>query len=212
MEILECITEQIAGNRLPLVGITVAALPCPDTPIILTLHWHGFRRDAAADEDAEPAALSPVPSTTLQVNERWNDLLEVDRATLEAGWELGAWDVVRAECPPCLRPGAPAAEALGCLQAFGTPPVPYRGAEVYVADAPDVDELIAMAAQKGYLCWKFRPVHASIWGAVHADASLDEDGTRKPSCPLAPVPAQWEGKRRTVYRFGEAPAAITQAC
>src|SRR5688572_11877890 len=50
MEILDCITEQIAGNRLPLVGITVAAVPCPDTPIILTLHWHGFRKEAPADE------------------------------------------------------------------------------------------------------------------------------------------------------------------
>jgi len=213
MEILECITEQIAGNRLPLVGITVAALPCPDTPLILTLHWHGFRREAGSDEeDFEPAALAPVPSTTLQVNERWNDLLEVDRATLEAGWELGAWDVVRAECPACLRPGAPAAEALGCLQAFGTPPVPYRGNDVYLAEAPDVDELIKMAAHQGYLCWKFRPVHASIWGDVHADASLDEDGMRKPLCPLAPVPAQCEGKRRTVYRFGAKPAAISHAC
>jgi hypothetical protein len=207
MEILECITEQIGGNRLPLVGVTVAALPCPDTPLILTLHWHGFRKETPADEaDAEGSVFTPVPSTTLQVNERWNDLLDVDLAALEAGWELGAWDVVRAECPPCLRPGAPAAEALGCLQAFGTPPLPYRGSEVFVAEAPDMDELIKIAGYSGYLCWNFRPVHGGIWNGVHADPSLTADGTRKPRCPLAPVRPQCAGKRRTVYRFGEEPA------
>ena len=74
MEILECITEQIAGNRLPLIGVTVAALPCPDTPVILTLHWHGFRKETLiAEEGTDVAALTPVPSTTLQVNERWNE-------------------------------------------------------------------------------------------------------------------------------------------
>lgn len=206
MEILECITEQIAGNRLPLVGVTVAALPCPDTPVILTLHWHGFRKESrVAEEDPNVAALTPVPSTTLQVNERWNDLLDIDRATLEAGWELGAWDVVRSECPPCLRAGAPAAEALGCLQAFGAPPLPYCGSEVFVAEAPDMDELIHTAGHAGYLCWNFRPVHGGIWSKVHADPSLNADGMRKPSCPLEPVRPQCAGKRRTVYRFGEEP-------
>jgi hypothetical protein len=207
MEILECITEQIAGNRLPLVGVTVAALACPDTPLILTLHWHGFHKETPADEEASKGSvLTPVPSTTLQVNERWNDLLDVDLAALEAGWELGAWDVVRAECPPCLRPGAPPAEALGCLQAFGTPPLPYNGNEVFVAEAPDMDELIKLAGHSGYLCWKFRPVHGGIWSGVHEDPSLTADGTRKPRCPLAPVRPQCAGKRRTVYRFGQEPA------
>src|SRR5690606_33490846 len=103
MKILECITEQIAGNHLPLVGVTVAAVPCPDTPIILTLHWHGFLREAPAEApDSGAVSLAPVPSSSLQVNERWNDLVDVEAATLEAGWELGAWDVVRAERAPCL--------------------------------------------------------------------------------------------------------------
>ncbi|MPZ44472.1 MAG: diguanylate cyclase [Betaproteobacteria bacterium] len=203
MEILECITEQISGNRLPLVGVTVAAVPCPDTPIILSLHWHGFRKQAPVDDAAGEVALASVPSTSLQLNERWRDLLDVDVATLEAGWELGAWDVVRAEYAPCMRPGAAAAEAVDCLRAFGACPVPYRGSDLFVAEAPDMDELIQIAAQSGYLCWQFRPVHGGIWSDVQGDATLNADGTRTPHCPLAPVRPQCEGKRRTVYRFGE---------
>ena len=211
MEILACITDQMAGNRLPLVGVTVAAVPCPDTPIILTLHWHGFRREAQAeDEEAEGTALAPVPSTSLQMNERWSDLMDVDMAALEAGWELGAWDVVRAERPPCMRPGAPAAEAVDCLRAFGNSPMPYLGRDLFVAEAPDMDELIQIAARSGYLYWQFRPVHGGIWGEVHEDATLNPDGTRSPHCPLAPVRPQGEGKSRTVYRLGE-PAGVVRS-
>jgi hypothetical protein len=32
MDILERINEQMAATGLPLVGITLAAVPCPDTP------------------------------------------------------------------------------------------------------------------------------------------------------------------------------------
>jgi hypothetical protein len=203
MEILECITEQMTVNRLPLVGVTVAAVPCPDTPIILTLHWHGFRKETQVDDESE-SALAPVPSTSLQMNERWTDLLDVDMATLEAGWELGAWDVVRAERPPCLRSGAAAAEAVDCLRAFGSCPMAYRGRDMFVTEAPDMEELIQLAGQSGYLYWQFRPVHGGIWSDVRADATLNPDGTRTPHCPLAPVRPHGEGKQRTVNRFGEA--------
>jgi len=204
MEIHESITEQIAGHRLPLVAVTVAALPCPDTPVILTLHWHGFVKERLVDaEDAEPVAFTPVPSTSLQINARWSDLLDLDLAAMEAGWELGAWDVVRAERPACMRPGAGAREAVDCLQAFGTCAVQYRGSDLVVSDAPDMDELIKIAAQSGYLSWQFRPVHGSIWTEVCEDATLNPDGTRTPHCPIAPVRPHCDGARRTVYKFGE---------
>jgi hypothetical protein len=203
MQILQSITGQITGNRLPLVGVTVAAVPCPDTPIILTLHWHGFRRQPGTHEDSLDATGLPVPSSALQVNERWCDLSEVERAALEAGWELGAWDVVRAQRPPCLRPGACAAEAVDCLRAFGECPYPYKGTEVIVSEAPDREALIRLAAQHGYLHWQFRPVHGGIWDEVRDDATLNADGTRTPHCPLEPAPSQGEGNHRTVYRFGE---------
>ena len=47
MEILERIEDQIAATGLPLFGITLAAVPCPDTPVILTLHWHAFVKGEA---------------------------------------------------------------------------------------------------------------------------------------------------------------------
>jgi hypothetical protein len=205
MQILESITEQIAATRLPLVGVTVAAVPCPDTPVILTLHWHGFRKEPAANAEPPQGPGMPVPSSALQVNERWSDLREVEHATLEAGWELGAWDVVRAQRAPCMRPGAKAAEAVDCLRAFGECPYSYRGVHLIVSEAPDREELIKLAAQCGYLYWQFRPVHGGIWHGAPDDATLHPDGTRTPHCPFepAPVPAAAEGSERTVYRFGE---------
>ena len=163
MEILERIEEQIAASGLPLVGITLAAVPCPDTPLILTLHWHGFIREKLAElEQAETVSYTPLPSSALQLNHRWRDLVAVDRAAMEAAWELGAWDVARAERKGCMRPGAPSTEALECLQAFGAFPFGINGNQVVVADAPDADELLQLAARRGYLMWLFRPVSGGI--------------------------------------------------
>src|SRR5499426_1004300 len=157
MEILERIEDQISATGLPLVGITLAAVPCPDTPVILTLHWHGFIKERLAEvEQAETVSYTPLPSSALQLNERWRDLVAVDRAAMEAAWELGAWDVARAERPGCLRPGAPANEALECLQAFGTFPFGAAGTNAVVADTPDADELLQLASKRGYLLWVFR--------------------------------------------------------
>ena len=203
MQILEAIAEQMTGNRLPLVAVTVAAVPCPDTPFILTMHWHGFVKERLIEaEHAESVKLTPLPSTSLQLNARWRDLLDLDMAAMEAGWELGAWDVVRTERRPCLRAGASGAEAHDCLRAFGAPPLPYPGADLVVSNAPDADELIKVAGRSGYLCWQFRPVHGSVWSEVSDDATLDADGKREPHCPLAPVRPRCDGSRRTVYRFG----------
>ena len=107
MQILERIEDQINASGFPLVGITLAAVPCPDTPVILTLHWHGFFKQKLIDlDEAEPVAFTSIPSSSLQLNERWSDLVALDCAAMDAGWELGAWDVARAERPGCLRPGA----------------------------------------------------------------------------------------------------------
>src|SRR4026209_2212078 len=139
MNLLEPITEHIAAKPLPLVAITVAAVPCPDTPVILTLHWHGFVEEKLVEiEEAATVAYTPIPSSALQVNHRWNDVAMLDRAAMEAGWELGAWDVARAERPGCTRPGAQSREALECLQAFGTFPFgPGGDPQAVVAEAPD---------------------------------------------------------------------------
>jgi hypothetical protein len=203
MNLLDTITEQISAQPLPLVAITVAAVPCPDTPVILTLHWHGFVEEKIVDlEEAQTVAYKPVPSSALQINHRWRDLAMLDRATMEAGWELGAWDVARAERPGCTRPGADSREALECLQAFGSFPFGLSDFQAVVTEAPDVADLISLAARRGYLMWMFRPVHGGIWADVADDATLGADGTRTPPCPMEPVPTIGHGLARTVYRFG----------
>jgi len=203
MQILDRIENQMAATHLPLVAITLAAVPCPDTPVILTLHWHGFIKERLADiADAETVSYTPIPSSALQLNERWGDLLALDGAAMEAGWELGAWDVARSERPGCTRPGAAATEALECLQAFGSFPFGIEGSQVVVADAPDADELVQVAAQRGYLLWMFRPVRGGIWAEYSDDVTLSPEGRRKPSCPHRPIAPDCSAKRRTVYRFG----------
>jgi len=203
LQILERIEDQISATGLPLVGITLAAVPCPDTPVILTLHWHGFIKEKLADVDeADAVSYTPIPSSALQLNERWGDLVSVDRAAMEAAWELGAWDVARAERPGCLRPGANGTEAFECLQAFGSFPYGINGQQVVVADAPDADDLVQLAADRGYLMWVFRPVSGGIWAEYADDATLNPEGRRPPPCPLRPIPPACSGKRKTVYRFG----------
>ena len=203
MEILERIEDQIAATGLPLFGVTLAAVPCPDTPVILTLHWHAFVKEKRAEaESADALPYTTVPSSALQLNDRWDDLMAVDRAALEAAWELGAWDVSRAERPGCLRPGAYGNEAIECLQAFGTFPFGAAGNNAIVADTPDADELLQLAAKRGYLLWVFRPVSGGIWADYADDATLTRDGRRRPSCPLSPIPPRGDSKRKTVYRFG----------
>ena len=108
---------------------------------------------------------------------------------MEAAWELGAWDVARAERPGCMRPGAPSSEALECLQAFGAFPFGINGNQVVVADAPDADELVQLAAARGYLMWVFRPVSGGIWADYADDATLDPGGPAAPALPASPDPA-----------------------
>src|SRR5262249_26081597 len=151
---------------------------------------------------AETVSYTPVPSSALQLNDRWDDLVALDRAAMEAAWELGAWDVSRAERPGCLRPGAYSSEAIECLQAFATFPFGAAGINAVVADAPDADELLQLAAKRGYLLWMFRPVRGGIWTDHADDATLNQDGRREPHCPLDPIPPRCDSKRKTVYRFG----------
>lgn len=203
MNLLDAISDQIEANPLPLMAVTVAAVPCPDTPVILTLHWHGFIEEKIIDlEEAATVAYTPIPSFALQVNHRWNDLAVLDRAAMEAGWELGAWDVARAERVGCVRPGAHFGESIECLRAFGAFPFGSNGQQLVVSEAPDAEDLVNLAARKGYLMWMFRPVHGGIWAEYADDSTLLADGTRMPPCPIHPVPPAGNGQARTVYRFG----------
>ena len=205
MNFVEFIADQVAAVKRPLVAVTVAAVPRPDTPVILALHWHGFVCERIAPlEVAIPVRYTAIPSTAVQINTRWRDLVSLDLAALDAAWQFGAWDAIRTERPGCLRPGADVDEALDCRRVFAA-----VGDDWLVADAPDAEDLYRLAGRSGYLCWTFRPVRGGIWREVTDDVTLDDDGARKPPCPHLPVAPKFKGPRRTVYRFGSAGRLLT---
>jgi hypothetical protein len=119
--------EQIRGQmeavNLPLYAVTLTAVPHPDTPVLLMLHWHGFRHEVIVNaSEARPVAFRAIPASALQLNARWRAVETIDLAAMEAAWELGAWDVARSQRRSCMRPGADTSEALECLRAFGNFP------------------------------------------------------------------------------------------
>lgn len=209
MDLLGAIKGQMEAVNLPLYAVTVTAVPHPDTPILLMLHWHGFRREFLMNvPEATPVAYRPVPSSALQLNARWRELETLDLAAMEAGWELGAWDVARHKRRACMRPGADPSEALECLRAFGSYPDSLGGRDLVVGDVPDSDELLEVGANSGYLTWRFRPVVGGIWADVVDDATLETDGSREPTCPLLPEPAPDEADGTTIYRFGRSASGL----
>ena len=208
MHLLDRIETQLISNRLPLVGITVAAVPYANTPVVLTLHWHGFVETRLANvTDANVVAFQPVPSSALQVNDRWDRLNELENEVLEVAWELGAWDLARAEALPFVRPGASEQESLECMGAFGSLPLAIEGQPPVVAEVPDAEDLIEAASRSGYLQWVFRPVRGGVWAEVADDLTLEQGGYRNPPCPVLPQPVvlpSTRAPRRVVYQFGRA--------
>jgi hypothetical protein len=206
MELLDLIETQLISNRLPLVGITVAAVPYANTPVVLTLHWHGFIEMRLAEvTDANVVAYQAVPSSALQVNDRWDRFDELENSVLDVAWELGSWDLARIEAPPFIRAGACQQESVECMGAFGANPIAIDGQAPVVAEVPDGPDLIEAAGRSGYLQWNFRPVHGGLWAEVADDLTLENGGYRNPPCPVLPIPtrsSRRRGPRRVVYQFG----------
>ena len=206
MDLLERIETQLISNRLPLVAVTVAAVPFANTPVVLTLHWHGFVETRLANvTDANVVAYQPVPSSALQVNDRWDGVDQLENEVLDVAWELGSWDLARVEALPFVRPGASEQESLECMNAFGTHPMTIDGQPPIVAEVPDGDDLIEAASRTGYLQWIFRPVRGGVWADVAEDATLEEGGYRNPPCPVLPAPTRLgrtRRPRRVVYQLG----------
>jgi hypothetical protein len=206
MHLLDSIEAQLISNRLPLVAVTLAAVPYANTPIVLTLHWHGFVEARLADvTDANVVAYQAVPSSALQLNERWDRFDELENEVLDVAWELGSWDLARTEALPFVRPGADEQESLECMGAFGSLPLAIDGQPPVVAEVPDADDLIETAARAGYVQWLFRPVRGGVWAEVAEDMTLQEGGYRNPPCPYLAAPTR-SGRtlraRRVVYQFG----------
>jgi len=206
MHLLDRIESQLIANRLPLMAITVAAVPYANTPVVLTLHWHGFVETRLADvTDANVVAYQPVPSSALQINDRWDRLDELENEVLDVAWELGAWDLARTEAVPFVRPGACQQESLECMTAFGSLPIAIDGQAPFVAEVPDAQDLIEAASRSGYVNWLFRPVRGGVWNEVADDATLEEGGYRNPPCPYIAAPTRLpraQRPRRVVYQFG----------
>ena len=212
MDLLDRIETQLISNRLPLVAVTIAAVPYANTPVVLTLHWHGFVETRLADvTDANVVTYQPVPSSALQINERWDQLGELENDVLEIAWELGSWDLARVEAPPFIRPGACEQESLECMGVFGTMPLTIDGQPPIVAEVPDGEELIEAASRAGYVQWLFRPVRGGVWAEVAEDVTLEDGGYRNPSCPVVPAPTATgrpRGSRRHVYQLGRCPRLV----
>jgi len=206
MHLLDRIESQLIANRLPLMGITVAAVPYANTPVVLTLHWHGFVETRLADvTDANVIAYQPVPSSALQINDRWDRLDELENEVLDVAWQLGAWDLARTEAVPFVRPGATEQESLECMTAFGALPIAIDGQAPFVAEVPDAQDLIEAASRSGYVNWLFRPVRGGVWNEVADDETLEEGGYRNPACPYLAAPTRLpraQRPRRVVYQFG----------
>jgi hypothetical protein len=208
MHLLDSIETQLISNRLPLVGVSVAAVPYANTPVVLTLHWHGFVETRLANvTDANVIAYQPVPSSALQVNDRWDELRQLEHEVLDAAWELGAWDLARVEALPFVRPGACEQESVECMGAFGSLPTTIDGQPPIVAEVPDAEGLIQAASRSGYLQWIFRPVRGGVWAEVAEDETLLSGGYRNPPCPYLAMPTKLprtRASRRVVYQFGRA--------
>ena len=203
MQLLDIIETQLVSNRLPLVAVTLAAVPHANTPFVLTLHWHGFVEVRLAETpQANTVAYKSVPSSALQVNERWDRFEELEHDLMETAWELGAWDLVRRDALPFQRLGADHIEALDCMSAFGASPQCIDGNSTFVAEVPDADDLLGCAARAGYHQWIFRPVRGGLWADVSDDLTLENGGYRNPPCPLLSKPPADRRNRKMVYQFG----------
>jgi hypothetical protein len=204
MDILNFIRTQADAVRLPLVAVSLTALPRANTPVLLMLHWHGFR--AEAEPPVAPGAPPPrraVPGSALQINDPWETLPALDASMLDAAWQLGAWDLMREARRACNTVGVPDREALECRQAFGDDPLQPASEDHLIAEAPDRHELRELGARIGYLRWIFRPVAGGLWREVAEDDTLRPDGRRDPPCPVQPVAASPGREGRTRYRFGQ---------
>lgn len=204
MDVFGRVSGQLDAVRLPLFAVTLTAVPRANTPVLLILHWHGFRR--AEHSAAQRRRLAPVPGSALQINERWDRLQTLDEAMLDAAWRLGAWELDREERRACATAGASGRESLECRQAFGE----AAGDEAaLVAEAPDREALLALGAAVGYVRWLFRPVRGGLWRQTAEDDTLTVEGGRSSPCPVAsqsPVGAA----ARTRYRLGAVRRLILQ--
>ncbi|MCB2030440.1 MAG: diguanylate cyclase, partial [Rhodoferax sp.] len=92
MDVFTKIRDQVDAVGLPMVAVSLTAVPCANTPVLLLLHWHGFAPDATPPRPGGAGGTSPpprrqplpVPGSALQVNESWREMASLDHAMLDA--------------------------------------------------------------------------------------------------------------------------------
>jgi len=207
MELVNWIRQQIESVNMPLFAVTVTAVPKANTPVLLLLHWHGFHRETPLSLPGMPEITPPkrsVPGSALQIDQAWQTIADLDFSALDAGWQLGAWDVERTSRRGCNTPGASALEAYECRQAFGDYITDDDPEQHLLDGAPDREELMQLAAKTGYFRWLFRPRAGKhdLW--QDDDITLQADGSREPPCPVLPHPRARRNNSKTTYRLGQA--------
>ncbi len=203
MDIYETLSAQMDAMKVPLYAVTVTAVDKLDTPALLMMHWHGFRRATPIRIPGVEVPRRPLPGSATQIDANWETFAGLDRALLEVAWQLGAWDLERIEYRAWWRLGAPAGEALAGRRAFGDFPDSADAGQHLIADAPDREALMNLAAHKGYLRWLFRPRKGGVWAAIDdPDDTVDASGGRALPCPVPPKPRRGQGSMPTLYRLG----------
>ncbi|NVM77123.1 hypothetical protein FHW83_002929 [Duganella sp. SG902] len=201
MHIFDIVSAHMGTVGLPLYAVSATRVNLPDTPTLLFLHWHGFRRATTLHLDGVELPPRAVPSSALQFDGPWPSTASAEQEVLDAAWRLGAWNVERLQRRACNHVSASASEAFDCRLAFGDNAADYPEETVLGADASTRNELMQLAARKGYARWLFQPTKGGLWAGVGpADDSLDADGGRQSDCPVRPVPAG--PAVRTVYQLG----------
>ena len=205
MQLVDKFAGQVQAMGLPVVAVSLTAVPRVNTPVLLVVHWHGFAKASSARASApgeKAHGLVGVPGSALQINERWLAIEHLDDAMLQAAWQWGAWDLVREERRGCNTAGASEQEVLECRQAFAEHPMADPAEDFMVAQAPDREDLLQLAARVGYIRWQFRPVKNGLWAQSGADDTLSADGGRDADCPVPARRAVGPRVCRTRYQLG----------
>jgi len=95
MQIFDAVSAQISAMGLPLFAISATRAEWPDAPLLLFLHWHGFRRATPLQLAGVPMPARAVPSSALQFDGPGASSTAAEEALLEAAWRLGAWQLER---------------------------------------------------------------------------------------------------------------------
>ncbi|WP_028101299.1 hypothetical protein [Pseudoduganella violaceinigra] len=201
MQIFDAVSAQISAMGLPLFAVSATRAEWPDTPLLLFLHWHGFRRATPLQLEGVPMPARAVPSSALKFEGPGLSTAAADAALLDTAWRLGAWQLERQQLRACSTAGAPEGEAFACRLAFGDNAAGYPD-EHMLGEHLDVRRAqMELAARRGYLQWLFQPVKGGVWAGIGPlDDSLGADGGRPSDCPVRPLPSA-PGKR-VVYKLG----------